>query len=138
MRRSAESSRPVRGRSLRWDRRKQEPQACEERLGLRQGTRRAHAPCRGFLALRPARDLRAARCAGRLTEVVRLRPAHGENATRTPLIGMETGNKKTLTTGAGKSRQSSAALRLRSTLCFSCLQEAAVVSVARGAKRDMV
>src|SRR6266851_5965096 len=97
MRRSAESSRPVRGRSPRWDRRKQEPQACQECLGPSQDTRRAHAPCRGFLAWRPARDLRVARCARRSTEVVRLRPAHGENATRTPLIDIEARKAESLT-----------------------------------------
>jgi len=48
-------------------------------------------------SLRPARDLRAARYARRLTEVVRLRPAHGEDATRTPLIVMEAGKGKRLT-----------------------------------------
>src|ERR1700730_18276447 len=47
------------------NRRKQEPLACEECLDLSQDTHRARAPCRGFLALRPARDLRAARYARR-------------------------------------------------------------------------
>src|SRR5207302_5960136 len=75
---------------------KQKPQAARSAL-VSPSTRRAHAPCRGFLALRPARNFRAARCARRLTEVVRLRPAHGENATRTPLIDIKGGRGKTLT-----------------------------------------
>ena len=57
----------------------------------------AHVPCRGFLTLRPARELRAARYARRLTESERHRPAQGENAMRNSLTDMEVGRGKTLT-----------------------------------------
>jgi hypothetical protein len=59
--------------------------------------------------MRPARDLQSARYARRLTEVVRLRPAHEENATRTPLIDIEARKAKSLTRRwekfLGRSRQ---------------------------------
>ena len=52
----------------------------------------------GFFALRPARELRAARFnARRFAEVVRLRPAHEETATRTPLTDMEMSETESLT-----------------------------------------
>ena len=59
----------------------------------------AHVLCRGFLALRPARKLRVARYARRLTEVVRpVGPR--ENAMRTRLTNMEGGRGIDLTTRA--------------------------------------
>src|SRR5262249_1202025 len=47
-----------------------------------QGTRRAHAPCRGFEACARLGVIERHAGARRESEVGRLRPAHGENATK--------------------------------------------------------
>jgi hypothetical protein len=93
--------------------RKQEPLVCEKCLARSEGTRRAHAPCRGF----PACAQRGTCKRHYSTRVDRggAAPARltGGEATRTPLIDMEAGRRKRLTRELRGTRQTKDEFRQR-------------------------
>jgi hypothetical protein len=67
-------------------------------LVVPQDTRGAHAPCRGFLALRPARICERDAAPDGSPRWCGSGQAHGEIATRTPLIDIKATKRKRLTT----------------------------------------